>query len=42
VPYVSAVAIPEAISATAGCVWVLALSYKMLTTQAKSKASQGS
>jgi hypothetical membrane protein len=40
VPYVSGVAIPEAISATAGCVWVLALSYKMLTTQAQSKAPQ--
>jgi hypothetical membrane protein len=34
VPYVSGVAIPEAIAATAGCVWVLALSYKMLTTKA--------
>jgi hypothetical membrane protein len=38
VPFVSGVAIPEAISAAAGSVWTLVLSYKMLkqATQARS------
>jgi len=39
VPYVSGVAIPEAISAAAGSVWVLVLSYKMLKEASRAKSS---
>ncbi len=39
VPYVSGVAIPEAISAAAGSVWVLVLSYKMLKQTAQAGSS---
>jgi len=37
VPYVSGVAIPEAISATAGSVWTLVLSYKTLKEASQAK-----
>lgn len=37
--YVSGVAIPEAISATAGCIWVLFVSYKMLKIAVQNKRS---
>jgi len=39
VPYVSGVAIPEAISAAAGSVWTLVLSYKMLKKTARVNSS---
>jgi hypothetical membrane protein len=38
VPYVSGVAIPEAISAAAGSVWTVVLSYKMLKEASQAKA----
>ena len=39
VPYVSNVAIPEAISAAAGSLWTLVLSYKMLKQAAQAKSA---
>ncbi len=37
-PYVSGVAIPEAISSAAGSIWVLVLSYKMLKQAARAES----
>ncbi len=39
VPYVSGVAVPEAISAAAGSVWTLVLSYKMLKEASQTKVA---